>query len=94
MKVILEELRYCKRGSYQAGYLVEPDTVEFVEDEYFKGRDKDFTTLEEAIEYAKKICESLYGVNRHLTRVSVVNVNVIDEDCEIYDYDYLWVSTP
>lgn len=90
MKVILENLRYCKSGSYHAFYLVEPDTVEFVEDEYFKGRDKDFDTLEEAIAYAKQIYFKMDEMERRFSRLSIVKTAVIDEEAELYDYTYLW----
>lgn len=80
-RVVLEELRYCKRGSFSYDYYVDPDSVEFRRDEGFK--EQTFDSKEDAILFAKKTYDNIW--NRRFIRLIVIE----DED----DLEHeLWCS--
>lgn len=91
IKVILEELRYCTRGTYQHGYLVDEDTMEFERDEGFKGGES-FDTVEEAIAFAKKVYKNLWGLKKRLCRLAVIEETSPEEDEYEVDEEELWSS--
>lgn len=90
-KIMLEELRYCKRGSYQHDELLDIDTVEFRKDEGFKGINLEYETLEDAIEQAKIIYSRILPNVRRFILLSVIKSTDDDEYDLSYD-EYYWDS--